>query len=963
MTQIKKILDKQGNEVFLRTSTKAVVDENGYTAESRLQAMQDEINAAQLEIGAVPSDLSPIEDSTNWVTSGGLYNQLNVGDANEEIDLTLYNDVSVAPSYSNNKWTSNATSRFIPVTPGKKYRIVANTSTAFFAFMVSDIVGENDDVVTTFASGSSTVSLNANTQTEVTAPSDAAYLNVRSTNSSVLPNKVVLINIKSIREVIFDTESTPTKNSDNLITSGGVKEGLEELEARCNSLYDSLNSEISIFDNETIDMTQYEEINAFISTGNKWVISNDYHGIFIPVSCNNKYKITTDTNNSMYAFLKNDEHLNNHSVSYATGSERTLINAGQSIVTQAPYDARYLYILTDRLGVDSYPSSVEINYSTSVSEFISNVISWSELDMSDYEVQNVWISSTNTWGSTQNKSIFIPVEKGELYRVYSDAKTCPYTFLVSDTPGTTGDSVTTFAEGCQIFFIVPGEYVAVSPPSDAKFLWIGIRSSSGSVAPSKIEVLNTASSRDKESDVATSNNEVLNETRILANYIANPLYPLNYNLDSSGYELATTRQELATLKIAKLYSKIKWTPLGNVPNNQSGYSANVEVTGIPYSSVQGIDKYIGQDVSIHTFMTAVNNPYSLLYTENINAQTSTSAWGKTYYGTNCASYYGVVCSSFASYCSGLSLRWVTVEFSWMNKYYPKVVKIYNQSSQGVRLGDIYMMPDHGRVITAIKRNQQGAVTNIKMTEALQQGMTETSLMTAASFDTKLKSEHAIIYRSTELYRSTYEDNEYVNVGDDLSVSYNQVSYNDDICTFAGDKACFREGDIIAIDYNLKSVGSWTSMELYKNDTLLDTITLDTEEHYVDLTSMELGYGQYKARLTDGSNYSNYTYFEIIETNVSYDNSKSSSNLKVIFSSSNGKPVSAMVCILAGNMRAHYELTDTDISNGYATIDVPKLNRQQNPEHPITEGTDYYLKVYFKGSYGRVTNEPILVELI
>lgn len=42
MTQIKKILDKQGEEVFIRTSTKAVVDGNGYTVESRLQAMIDD---------------------------------------------------------------------------------------------------------------------------------------------------------------------------------------------------------------------------------------------------------------------------------------------------------------------------------------------------------------------------------------------------------------------------------------------------------------------------------------------------------------------------------------------------------------------------------------------------------------------------------------------------------------------------------------------------------------------------------------------------------------------------------------------------------------------------------------------------------------------------------------------------------------------------------------------------------
>ena len=90
MTQIKKITDKQGNDIYLRTHTKAVVDDNGYTAESRLQAMQDEINAAQLEIGAAESDLTPTEGSTNYVTSGGVYNAL------KKLSLLTEDIISVA---------------------------------------------------------------------------------------------------------------------------------------------------------------------------------------------------------------------------------------------------------------------------------------------------------------------------------------------------------------------------------------------------------------------------------------------------------------------------------------------------------------------------------------------------------------------------------------------------------------------------------------------------------------------------------------------------------------------------------------------------------------------------------------------------------------------------------------------------------------------------------------------------
>ena len=84
MTQIKKVKTSEGAQFYPQTHTKAVVDDNGYTAESRLGAMQDEINQAQLAVGAVPSDLTPTEDSTNWVTSGGVYNALQemLGTAN-----------------------------------------------------------------------------------------------------------------------------------------------------------------------------------------------------------------------------------------------------------------------------------------------------------------------------------------------------------------------------------------------------------------------------------------------------------------------------------------------------------------------------------------------------------------------------------------------------------------------------------------------------------------------------------------------------------------------------------------------------------------------------------------------------------------------------------------------------------------------------------------------------------------
>lgn len=85
MIQIKKVKTSEGVQFYPRTHTKAVIDDNGYTAESRLGAMQDEINNLQegvVVVGEgmtpVPSDLTPTENSRNWVTSGGVYNAIQV---------------------------------------------------------------------------------------------------------------------------------------------------------------------------------------------------------------------------------------------------------------------------------------------------------------------------------------------------------------------------------------------------------------------------------------------------------------------------------------------------------------------------------------------------------------------------------------------------------------------------------------------------------------------------------------------------------------------------------------------------------------------------------------------------------------------------------------------------------------------------------------------------------------------
>lgn len=88
MTTIKKLIDGSGNQYFPQTHTKAVIDDNGYSVESKMQVVQDVVNQAQMAIGAVPNDLEPTKDSTNWVTSGGVYNAV------KPIQNDLYGEIA-----------------------------------------------------------------------------------------------------------------------------------------------------------------------------------------------------------------------------------------------------------------------------------------------------------------------------------------------------------------------------------------------------------------------------------------------------------------------------------------------------------------------------------------------------------------------------------------------------------------------------------------------------------------------------------------------------------------------------------------------------------------------------------------------------------------------------------------------------------------------------------------------------
>ncbi len=108
-----------------------------------------------------------------------------------------------------------------------------------------------------------------------------------------------------------------------------------------------------------------------------------------------------------------------------------------------------------------------------------------------------------------------------------------------------------------------------------------------------------------------------------------------------------TPQKEAVIRRVRVLTDFKWTPIRDVPSflkniGNTTLPQGVEVTGFPYSSTEPIDCFICENVSIETFVSAINNPYSRLYQPGRAT-------------LNCSNY-GIVCNGLVRYALGIPYR-------------------------------------------------------------------------------------------------------------------------------------------------------------------------------------------------------------------------------------------------------------------------------------------------------------------
>jgi len=537
----------------------------------------------------------------------------------------------------------------------------------------------------------------------------------------------------------------------------------------------------------------------------------------------------------------------------------TVLNGNQAPTSMSIYSDKPLKDIVSE-------QQEEINENKSGIEAIFN--SYTEIDLLQVGTHiNTWYigvsnENLNMWHYYWNSKvgcIYINVVPGQVYRVEKDSSVyAAFTFLKTipdfsehaDHVNFTPD----YAEGISgNIFVNPNNrpFVEIAAPSDAQYMcFVRQVSASGTtngILPTRVAL---------KSNVQRLNNI---ENRITALEDSEDSRPQDlFKIQANSIKAATTQETIGTgltavsypnnpnrgtqitsMQIKNFIDKVDsmiftWEPKYDIPAKKahSGiytYPKNTPIsTGVPYSSNMTDNKHVGLDTSVYTFRTAIDNPYSVMYTECIKGNETgvwalKSAWGRRYKCSNGFAYYGTVCCSFSSSVLGSPIKWGnTVHDDYARDYgefiplAPKGVINWN----AMQVGDVFDDDKHSYVVYDLARDSNGEVTAVTYAES-SNGVGSYGGCRRKSYNPPSEFKFRD-HESQGIYSSHYRYaklcfNDKVRDKDTADYWNTRHTYNNAISTIYGDEPCLAQGELVVLNYNLYGTQeyTWTEIEVYK----------------------------------------------------------------------------------------------------------------------------------------------------
>lgn len=406
-----------------------------------------------------------------------------------------------------------------------------------------------------------------------------------------------------------------------------------------------------------------------------------------------------------------------------------------------------------------------------------------------------------------------------------------------------------------------------------------------------------------------------------------PLVGNRNESDTTSFFLENNHPAVVAMRErANQIARIKWSPLLDMLGNRL---TGQEIKGIPYSSVKEMDKFIGQEVSFSTFLSAVNNPRSVLYTENVGEY--------PYNGINCSLYYGTVCSMAVNYALGTERPYWVSLIPTLSCFQPVAI----QDFQHCASGDIIWVKNHVVLITDVKKDSDGNVLSIEILESgggsfrSGTGITWYSIEQAKQ---RWSEGRFCLYRYKFLDERT-RDYPLIPL---LNSSCQEDYTNDEFCLSRGNYSCYRVGEDVV--FNVFS-SLYSRLIIEKNSERYIITQINPEQ---DIVISDLPAGLYQAYLENSSGItSEMIYFEMVDTPVSA--SMINNYLHVTFPTEGSFPEYLEFCKETGG-----RIYITDIQ-GFERERGEKIIRCDHS----TSGL--FLKVFFRGQYGRVSNKMLALK--
>ena len=363
----------------------------------------------------------------------------------------------------------------------------------------------------------------------------------------------------------------------------------------------------------------------------------------------------------------------------------------------------------------------------------------------------------------------------------------------------------------------------------------------------------------------------------------NVTYPLADKPETMG--------QVACLSRIKQMRDITYTPVAPLPYNYGTLPAGDPVTGIVYSAVRVRDNYVGYKISLHTFMTAIKNPKSFLYTKTASGT-----------GNNVRCWYGVTCSTFVGYAYDF-------DYPIQTYIFPELEGIEEVAVEDMKLCDAANVKSatattggHIVIISGIERDADGNIVNVEITEANLKGVQATTMTYASFVSQYINSLGYKIYRNRKLYETSYKPSKYIRLFDDEPGD--AVVYSD-ICTDWGDRAAIRTDE--AITLNPINTDGYSAIKLYRNGEEIGNYGL------TDVALSNLEVGTYTAKLyPEGENAS--TSFMVSQVYAEKEGNK------YTFTAEGAKPLRIIFKDRDGFTLNSVKLESEDILLGYKEID-------------------------------------------